>query len=164
MHSSFEGCPNQSQPPSGGCVLKQDNRDNFVHTNYPAAFRRLCVETSLKVALNLSVNPAAFRRLCVETFALFKHRMEEAPAAFRRLCVETFALFKHRMEEAPAAFRRLCVETVYANVAKLPGVTQPPSGGCVLKHLPDDWLYKLVGPAAFRRLCVETLISRYYRR
>ena len=142
MHSSFEGCPNQSQPPSGGCVLKQDNRDNFVHTNYPAAFRRLCVETSLKVALNLSVNPAAFRRLCVETFALFKHRMEEAPAAFRRLCVET----------------------VYANVAKLPGVTQPPSGGCVLKHLPDDWLYKLVGPAAFRRLCVETLISRYYRR
>ena len=33
------------QPPSGGCVLKQDNRDDFVHASYPAAFGRLCVET-----------------------------------------------------------------------------------------------------------------------
>ena len=34
---------------------------------YPAAFRRLCVETYLKKYNNMIYNPAAFRRLCVET-------------------------------------------------------------------------------------------------
>ena len=33
---------------------------------------------------------------------------------------------------------------------------QPPSGGCVLKHLRGGHLYGKVVPAAFGRLCVET--------
>ena len=33
---------------------------------------------------------------------------------------------------------------------------QPPSGGCVLKHLKFCSNYNCVLPAAFRRLCVET--------
>ena len=33
------------QPPSGGCVLKQHNRHTSGFEDFPAAFRRLCVET-----------------------------------------------------------------------------------------------------------------------
>ena len=35
--------------------------------------------------------PAAFRRLCVETTKTAKTRATRATAAFRRLCVETIA-------------------------------------------------------------------------
>ena len=35
-------------------------------------------------------------------------------------------------------------------------ITQPPSGGCVLKHYGGQRETMLVEPAAFRRLCVET--------
>ena len=35
----------------------------------PAAFRRLCVETSFNIATNGNIFPAAFRRLCVETLS-----------------------------------------------------------------------------------------------
>ncbi|EET43543.1 hypothetical protein NEISICOT_02631, partial [Neisseria sicca ATCC 29256] len=34
-----------NQPPSGGCVLKQDERQDDLLQNQPAAFGRLCVET-----------------------------------------------------------------------------------------------------------------------
>ena len=33
------------QPPSGGCVLKHFLNHPHYHQHYPAAFRRLCVET-----------------------------------------------------------------------------------------------------------------------
>ena len=36
----------------------------------PAAFRRLCVETSNALCRLKRILPAAFRRLCVETLAL----------------------------------------------------------------------------------------------
>ena len=39
-----------------------------------------------------------------------------------------------RHPRRPAAFRRLCVETLLGNTAERIGI-QPPSGGCVLKHL-----------------------------
>ena len=35
---------------------------------------------------------------------------------------------------------------------------QPPSGGCVLKHLERMCLILKLKPAAFRRLCVETIM------
>ena len=35
----------QAQPPSGGCVLKQNSNGSCIGTIGPAAFRRLCVET-----------------------------------------------------------------------------------------------------------------------
>ena len=55
----------------------------------PAAFRRLCVETLLKLSTVCVKEPAAFRRLCVETRRGGRLRWGWAPAAFRRLCVET---------------------------------------------------------------------------
>ena len=54
------------QPPSGGCVLKHDGAADCLHLR-PAAFRRLCVETTMTILLNRIGRPAAFRRLCVET-------------------------------------------------------------------------------------------------
>ena len=56
------------------------------------------------------------------------------PAAFRRLCVETSVTSKLIWSASPAAFRRLCVETNGVNFNPSPLCTQPPSGGCVLKH------------------------------
>ena len=42
----------------------------------------------------------------------------------------------------------------------LHSLTQPPSGGCVLKHFPSALIIQLV-TAAFGRLCVETLADAY---
>ena len=55
------------QPPSGGCVLKPMADHDDGPDALPAAFRRLCVETTLQSAANKAGSPAAFRRLCVET-------------------------------------------------------------------------------------------------
>ena len=39
----------RSQPPSGGCVLKQEDGTALWPEKHPAAFRRLCVETDSQV-------------------------------------------------------------------------------------------------------------------
>ncbi len=58
-------------------------------------------------------------------------------------------------EGASAAFRRLCVETfLYAPAGSFS--SQPPSGGCVLKHISKIKRRLPDFSAAFRRLCVET--------
>ena len=59
----------------------------------PAAFRRLCVETSPVTDLDVMKNPAAFRRLCVETRPNCLQWAFPLPAAFRRLCVETTTVY-----------------------------------------------------------------------
>ena len=100
----------RQQPPSGGCVLKPMSRTVSELVAMPAAFGRLCVETGYLLAFFVQPNPAAFRRLCVETGYLLAFFVQPNPAAFRRLCVETFCI-------APTT----CP------------LSQPPSGGCVLK-------------------------------
>ena len=57
-----------SQPPLGGCVLKQAGNEIGGQIAPPAAFRRLCVETIFHKSFRKNDAPAAFRRLCVETF------------------------------------------------------------------------------------------------
>ena len=100
----------------------------------PAAFRRLCVETTDTLPSSTARRPAAFRRLCVETQNVWLKHKHSVPAAFRRLCVETEK--KQWVFEGmkPAAFRRLCVETC-APTRQQRQTSQPPSGGCVLKLL-----------------------------
>ena len=61
--------------------------------------------------INLFAFPAAFRRLCVETTDICGGQKWLAPAAFRRLCVETMNPDFVEGDVIPAAFRRLCVET-----------------------------------------------------
>ena len=124
----------KSQPPSGGCVLKRRISPGLYRLTIPAAFRRLCVETSIRRTPRFVLPPAAFRRLCVETVIRVKPKLAGEPAAFRRLCVETK---KHRLnprQNQPAAFRRLCVETANRPMWVRVRLYQPPSGGCVLKH------------------------------
>ena len=57
-----------AQPPSGGCVLKQNDGTLQYDGSDPAAFGRLCVETVSNDAFGIIVCPAAFGRLCVETY------------------------------------------------------------------------------------------------
>ena len=100
------------QPPSGGCVLKQSYRQvSLYQTDQPPSGG--CVLKLVKLFLHFAVffYPAAFRRLCVETGRPPPDLCLGEPAAFRRLCVETTMLSRRQQERAPAAFRRLCVET-----------------------------------------------------
>ena len=123
------------QPPSGGCVLKHFH---------------LIVNTRVDI-------PAAFGRLCVETHPRPQRPPPILPAAFGRLCVETDAETSHLFASAPAAFGRLCVETRRRRISHISVRNQPPSGGCVLKHLSCGEADGVTRPAAFGRLCVETL-------
>ena len=59
---------------------------------FPAAFRRLCVETVFLILVWAKPFPAAFRRLCVETPDERVEPDYTDPAAFRRLCVETSSI------------------------------------------------------------------------
>ena len=63
-------CPfsTQTQPPSGGCVLKLFGLSYYPRLASAAAFGRLCVETIFSVYMNLTEEAAAFGRLCVETY------------------------------------------------------------------------------------------------
>ena len=123
-----------NQPPSGGCVLKQQNDGKKKIQARPAAFGRLCVETFSISKTFIKIKPAAFGRLCVETIirrALAVHAA--SPAAFGRLCVETMHAMGRGPSKHPAAFGRLCVETEFTVHSYSDYYVQPPSGGCVLK-------------------------------
>ena len=80
------------------------------------------------------MTPAAFGRLCVETSDIHPFIPPYLiPAAFGRLCVETFSRQQVKNRTDPAAFGRLCVETDSPEPGVAPRPDQPPSGGCVLK-------------------------------
>ena len=106
--------------------------------------------------------PAAFGRLCVETSNGRQKFAKCWPAAFGRLCVETAQWRDNRKKEVPAAFGRLCVETSLLTVGRV-FMSQPPSGGCVLKRDRCCKLDFAITPAAFGRLCVETAASISHR-
>ena len=101
--------------------------------DFPAAFRRLCVETILKNILFLNHYPAAFRRLCVETFFIFHSLMFKRAQPPSGGCVlKPICWIRQGLNIRPAAFRRLCVETLIQR-SNIKQIRQPPSGGCVLK-------------------------------
>ena len=100
--------------------------------------------------------PAAFGRLCVETTISNLKLVKQSPAAFGRLCVETSYGRKISTESYPAAFGRLCVETSGTSFSASASNAQPPSGGCVLKQAMAGKSVYINFPAAFGRLCVET--------
>ena len=102
------------QPPSGGCVLKPLSDWSVALLSEPAAFGRLCVETSVIGRCFIRIEPAAFGRLCVETCTVSSAWILVLPAAFGRLCVETIQkVFLRPLLQEPAAFGRLCVETAH---------------------------------------------------
>ena len=82
--------------------------------------------------------PAAFGRLCVETTLAEVVIAPSFPAAFGRLCVETVLVEYQYLLVSPAAFGRLCVETRAKSHERRRWWSQPPSGGCVLKPKTGD--------------------------
>ena len=123
-----------TQPPSGGCVLKLVGFGNFCRKLQPAAFGRLCVETGLRAVGLATGRPAAFGRLCVETKSIIREHNCVIPAAFGRLCVETVLVeYQYLLVSQPPSGG--CVLKLPART-KCGGskTTQPPSGGCVLKR------------------------------
>ena len=102
------------QPPSGGCVLKQLNTHHLRHIDLPAAFGRLCVETTPKRAKSRRKSTQPPSGGCVlKLDDFFDAHFVGSPAAFGRLCVETGAMDSPILARKPAAFGRLCVETTY---------------------------------------------------
>ena len=105
------------QPPSGGCVLKL---------------------TILAVGRPL-LGPAAFGRLCVETsrWGSIGQSIQQPPSGG---CVLKHNNPKNNAFARAAAFRRLCVETRQVQFGRN-WIAQPPSGGCVLKRLRPQTRY-----------------------
>ena len=100
----------------------------------PAAFRRLCVETSVKCLSSLLASQPPSGGCVLKPYGDVQLYGNGA-AAFRRLCVETVINSNgwNWLGKTTAAFRRLCVETVIRDLSSI-NLYQPPSGGCVLKR------------------------------
>ena len=102
---------NQAQPPSGGCVLKHNKGLAFDMTPNPAAFGRLCVETSISGASRATgAQPPSGG--CV-----LKRPMQSPVCACMFQPPSGGCVLKQRWlfdliaVKVPAAFGRLCVET-----------------------------------------------------
>ena len=76
--------------------------------------------------------PAAFRRLCVETNLSRNNKKLDLTAAFRRLCVET-RIATRRLQGTGQPPSGGCVLKHRLHLAHYWDALQPPSGGCVLK-------------------------------
>ena len=121
-----------NQPPSGGCVLKQCLECVVFPCLVPAAFGRLCVETITNCFMRvIRFQPPSGGCVLKHEDSLPKVT-GKGPAAFGRLCVETQNSTPRAPTCQPAAFGRLCVETPYGSSVSC-RMSQPPSGGCVLK-------------------------------
>ena len=122
-----------NQPPSGGCVLKQ----SILSAICPIWFQPPSGGCVLKLGggapRRCALCPAAFGRLCVETSVFKKCPTGFGPAAFGRLCVETSTpkYLSHLYFQPPSGG---CVlKHTYSN-GESDNWCQPPSGGCVLKR------------------------------
>ena len=123
--------PNVFQPPSGGCVLKHGLKASkhgllIQPPSGGCVLKRLCIDRGRLY------NAAAFGRLCVETPLCTTPAASWTPAAFGRLCVETgvliwMALFVHQPPSGGCVLKHIRGHLITGTLL------QPPSGGCVLK-------------------------------
>ena len=113
-------------------MLKHYPLGQIPNRTSPAAFRRLCVETPDQYFRSGNEIQPPSGGCVLKQQKRQKHRKLYWPAAFRRLCVETGNRFRIQCTRSPAAFRRLCVETDWGSISSQ-AISQPPSGGCVLK-------------------------------
>ncbi len=99
----------ETQPPSGGCVLKQAIEEK---------------------ALNEQIQPPSggcvLKRATIRRHGQLVAQPPSGGCVLKQIRTPRLAGCK------PAAFRRLCVETINLN-EWLKKSNQPPSGGCVLK-------------------------------
>ena len=99
------------QPPSGGCVLKQDRQSQSNQRLFQPPSGGCVLKHGEEDFDALLILPAAFRRLCVETRYAPKRAGTWQGQPPSGGCV-----LKHRKNSSGSNRRR-----------------QPPSGGCVLK-------------------------------
>ena len=116
-------------------MLKLRHAGGLVQPSRPAAFRRLCVETTVTTMI--------CRCLCTQPPSggcVLKPAYYTASAPDRRQPPSGGCVLKPMLCRYLTGFRH-----------------QPPSGGCVLKQTNAERAHCRGKPAAFRRLCVETL-------
>ena len=115
--------------------MKLRHAGGLVQPSRPAAFRRLCVETTVTTMI--------CRCLCTQPPSggcVLKPAYYTASAPDRRQPPSGGCVLKPMLCRYLTGFRH-----------------QPPSGGCVLKQTNAERAHCRGKPAAFRRLCVETL-------
>ena len=137
-NSLIRASQNSTQPPSGGCVLKQRNRANRASGNQPAAFGRLCVETWVVKQTKITPPLQPPSGGCV---------LKPARSQSRICC----------KSQPPSGG---CVLKLKMETRTYCEYLQPPSGGCVLKRYAMLEVALTMRPAAFGRLCVETAHTR----
>ena len=128
-----------TQPPSGGCVLKQQLYTFKSDCIGSAAFRRLCVETPhfFGVFRNGGHQPPSGGCVLKRHIHHADCEQQRQPPSGGCVLKLTCEFESHRYTFS-AAFRRLCVETRAGWESRQEYKGQPPSGGCVLKH--HHWL------------------------
>ena len=108
------------------------------------------------MSINSMSPPAAFGRLCVETSNRYLSSEKRIQPPSGGCVLKLWINNSASLGGSPAAFGRLCVETAYFRYCRYPLSGQPPSGGCVLKLITQMPGRIDKQPAAFGRLCVET--------
>ena len=103
--------------------------------------------------------PAAFRRLCVETSPLprscqpIRHQPPSGGCVLKQRRKRERGCWNFQPPSGGCVLKQRCR---HAGCVKH---CQPPSGGCVLKLILAPKCLLIWLPAAFRRLCVETCLS-----
>ena len=85
----------------------------------PAAFGRLCVETSSLDLVSNGIAQPPSGGCVLKLFISERDIISKVPAAFGRLCVETSPPNPSNPSLRPAAFGRLCVETAMVRTNEL---------------------------------------------
>ena len=136
-------------------MLKPRRQSPLGSQQRPAAFGRLCVETTRYPLPDTEQESQPPSGGCV----LKPARRFKNPVLVRQPPSGGYVLKLDSRGNVgfpclPAAFRRLCVETRQTE-PKQSKTFQPPSGGCVLKLQQLRTLCRPIPSAAFGRLCVQ---------
>ena len=128
-----------NQPPSGGCVLKLYLSVFLIDKDEPAAFRRLCVETSCCPIHRRRFGPSSLQAAVCWNFGLLARAAGGFPSRLQAAVCWNYNV-KTNIEPTQEASRlqaAVCWNSSVA-VSSSSARIQPPSGGCVLKLLPKS--------------------------
>ena len=114
-------------------MLKLANRPTAKNPAGPAAFRRLCVETNARLAVERA-----------------HHQPPSGGCVLKQLLFYGFVFLVFQPPSGGCVLKQL--RSAWTRKTFI----QPPSGGCVLKPTRRRSFQMRRRPAAFRRLCVET--------
>ena len=147
---------NRHQPPSGGCVLKHGWGSGYSQEKSQPPSGG-CVLKRLRPLRSVRrPTPAAFGRLCVETCVTPPPPLPPCRQPPSGGCVLKRTAPKWCSSNQSQPPSGGCVLKPYQIHCTCRRQHQPPSGGCVLKLTMGGQSQQNLMPAAFGRLCVET--------